>query len=79
MSKPETTDAQRQLKHQRWLLVDALTYAMGVAARLQEATEGTPDTLLFDAARAAIGQLRDDHPAMKALTIASVRHMRWFG
>ena len=39
------------LKHYHWILRDALTHAMHVAARAQEATEGCDSTLLFDAAR----------------------------
>ena len=60
------------LRFQRWLLLDALTHAMNVAARLQDATEGTDATFLFNAARVAIRSFSDDHPAMKALAAAAV-------
>jgi len=62
------------LKHYHWILRDALTHAAHVAARAQEATEGCDSTLLFDAARKAIGEFRDDHPAMRALATAAVKN-----
>ena len=67
---------RRRLMAQRWLLVDALTHAMLVAARLQEANDGHANTLLFEDARKAIGELRDNHPAMTALTTAAMKEFR---
>lgn len=61
------------LKHYRWMIVDALTHAAHVAARAQEATEGSDDTLLFDAVRTAIVDFRE-HPAMRALATAALRN-----
>ena len=57
----------------RGALNDALRHAIAIATRGQEATEGTPDIFLFDAAARAIADLQG-HPAMVALAGASVRH-----
>jgi hypothetical protein len=71
---PKTTDPMR-VRMLRWMLMDALRHASGVAARCQEATEGNGETLLFEDARRAIVQFADSHPAMRALSEASVRDM----
>lgn len=75
-SKSQTTEADRKLRAFRWLLMDALDHARAVAMRSQEATEGTPDTLLFEAARAAIHNFAHEHPTMQALASAAVRSMK---
>lgn len=67
---------QRQLQHLRWMLMDALSHAAGLAARAQEATEGTDATLLFNDVRQAIADFRMDNPAMVALASAAVRHLK---
>ena len=61
------------LRHFRTVLVDALRHAGQVAARGQEATQGTSDTLLFFAAQQAISEFVDKHPTMLALADAAVR------
>ena len=76
MSNPTPGDPavdSRVFRFQRWLLLDALTHAMNMAARLQDATEGTDDTFLFNEARVAIRSFCDDHPAMKALAAVAIR------
>ena len=73
-SKTETTDA-RQVRMLRWVLMDALRHASGVASRLAEMTEGTDATAMFHDARKAIVEFSDEHPAMKALASAAVRDM----
>lgn len=49
------------------MLSDALDQAAGVAIRAQEATEGDPITLRFDAVRRAIHRFQTHDPAMAAL------------
>lgn len=49
------------------MLSDALDQAAGVAIRAQEATEGNPITLRFDAVRRAIHRFQTHDPAMAAL------------
>ena len=61
------------MKHLRWMLIDSLTHAIAIASRCVEASGGTEDIFLFEAARSAIFELRDDNPAMKALMKASQR------
>ena len=72
MSQNKTT-ALPVLRSLRWLLVDAVTHASHVAARASEATEGTEEMILFDAARKAISDFCAEHPAMKALTRAALK------
>ena len=67
---------QRQLQHLRWMVLDALNHASGLAARAQEATEDTDATLLFDKVRQAIADFRAENPAMQALASAAVRHLK---
>lgn len=62
----------RQIRICRWLLMDALRHASGVAARLSEATEGTDAMMLFEDARKAIEAFAQEHPAMVALSNAAV-------
>jgi len=49
------------------ILNDAIDHAIGVAMRAQEATEGTPATLLFNDARKALHDFKQSSPAMVAL------------
>lgn len=49
------------------MLGDALDQAAGVAIRAQEATEGDPIMLRFDAVRRAIHRFQAHDPAMVAL------------
>ena len=64
-----------QTHNYRWILMDALRHAGSVARRAQEATEGTDNTFLFDAAAGAIAEFADQHPAMRALATAALRRM----
>jgi hypothetical protein len=64
-----------EIRHLRWMLVDSLSNAIHLAARCQQATEGTEATLLFEAAMKAIFDLRDGHPAMKALASAAAKEV----
>ena len=66
----------RMFRHLNWMLNDALDHAGIVASRAQEAMEGTADTLLFDAARFALHEFRETHPAMRALRAASTRGLK---
>ena len=61
---------QRQLQHLRWMVLDALNHASGLAARAQEAT------VLFDKVRQAIADFRTENPTMQALASAAVRHLK---
>ena len=63
------------IRQYRWILLDALSHAGSIAVRAQEATEGSATTLLFEDARKAIADFRENHPAMKALATASLKDM----
>jgi hypothetical protein len=65
----------KELRAKNWLVRDCLTYAAALARRLQEATEGTEETLLFDAVANDILKLRDDSPSMVALNKAALHDM----
>lgn len=55
--------------------MDALRHAGAIAARCGDATDGTDAGPLFDAARRAIAEFADDHPAMRALNKAAHKGM----
>ena len=60
------------IKHLRWMMRDALTYAIGVSSRCQEMVDGTEAALVFDRLRDALLEFRDSNPEMKALSNAAV-------
>ena len=65
-------DAIQQVRMLRWMLMDALRHAEAIATRCTEASEGTDEMFLFDAARKAIGDFCEKDEAMKALSRAAV-------
>lgn len=56
------------MRHYQAFLNDAIDHAIGVAMRAQEATEGTPATLMFDDVRRALHDFKQSAPAMQALS-----------
>ena len=65
-----------RVRNYNQILQDALRHAGNVAASAQEGTSGSEATLLYNAARAAIADFRENHPAFRALADFGVRNFK---